>query len=85
MKVLTFAKFETGIFILILAKNSLKPETIISLVIIINAAITSKLFIVPFIINKTKAAETSILSAIGSNSSPSFDSSLKILASKPSK
>ena len=56
MKVFTLAKFETGIFILILAKNSLKPDINISLVIIIIAAITSKFFIVPFIINNIKAA-----------------------------
>jgi len=35
--------------------------------------------------SKTKAAQTKILSAIGSSSSPSFDSSLSILANKPSK
>ena len=40
-KVLYFAKLETGNFILPLAKNSLNPETNISLVNIIIAAITS--------------------------------------------
>ena len=54
------------------AKNSRRPDTIISLVIIIIAAITSKFFIVPFMISKSRAVETKILSAMGSRSSPSF-------------
>ena len=37
------------------------------------------------ITSRIKAVATIILSAIGSNNSPSFDSSLNILASKPSK
>ena len=64
---------------------SLKPEIIISLVIMIIAATTSKFLIVPFIINNTKAVATRILSAIGSSNSPSLDSSLNILASSPSR
>ena len=39
--VFNFARFETGIFIWPLAKNSLNPEINISLIIIIIAAITS--------------------------------------------
>ena len=35
--------------------------------------------------NKIKAVATIILSAIGSNNSPNLDSSLYILANKPSK
>ena len=69
--------------ILPLAKNSLNPEIIISRVIIIIAAITSKFLIVPFIISKRRAVETRILSAMGSNNSPSFDSSLNNLAKRP--
>ena len=45
----------------------------------------SLFFIIPFIINYTSAAATKILSAIGSNSSPSLDSSLYSLAKRPSK
>ena len=74
-KYFTLARPDTGIDILTFAKNSRNPEIIISLVIIIIAAITSKFLIVPFMINKTKAVDTRILSAIGSNNSPSFDSS----------
>ena len=40
---------------------------------------------VPSITNKINAAATIILSAIGSSSSPSLDSSLYILANRPSR
>ena len=64
--VFSLAKPETGKFILPLAKNSLKPDIKISLVSIMIAAMTSKLFIVPFITRRIKAVATIILSAIGS-------------------
>ena len=41
--------------------------------------------IVSFITSNINAVATIILSAIGSNNSPNFDSSLYILANKPSK
>ena len=40
---------------------------------------------VSFMTSRTKAAQINILSAIGSNNSPSFDSAFKILASSPSR
>ena len=49
------------------------------------AAITSKFLIVPSITSNINAVATIILSAIGSNNSPSLDSSLNILANNPSK
>ena len=76
---------KVSIAMLTLARNSLKPEINISLVKIIIAAITSKFLIVPFITSKIKAAETNILSAIGSSNSPNFDSSLNNLANNPSR
>ena len=58
---------------------------LIPFLLFIIAAITSQFFIVPSITNKIKAVATIILSAIGSNSSPSLDSYLYILANNPSK
>ena len=84
-KVFNFARFDTGKLTCPFAKNSLRPDINISLIRIIIAAITSKFFIVPSITNKIRAVATIILSAIGSKSSPSLDSSLYNLAKSPSK
>ena len=79
-KVFNFAILETGILILIPAKYSLNPETVISLNKIINAGIVSQSAITPFDVKISITAATSSLSAIGSKNVPKFVTSFLILA-----
>ena len=65
---------------LISAKNSLKPETTISLNKIIKAGIVSQSLITPFEVSIKITAATSSLSAIGSKKVPKFVISFLILA-----
>ena len=79
--VLNFAILDTGTLISIPAKNSLKPETVISLIKIINAGIVVQLTIVPFAVRTNITEATNILSAIGSKNVPNFVCCFLVLAS----
>ena len=66
MVVLNFAILETGTLTFIPAKNSLNPDTIISLKRIMSAGIVNQLCIVPIAVSTNITDETNSLSAIGS-------------------
>ena len=83
--VLNLAICETGTPIFIVARNSLKPETIISLNNIIRAGTVVHPPIVPFAVNINITEATNSLSAIGSKKVPKFVCSFLILAKYPSK
>ena len=75
----------TGILTFIPARNSLRPDTAISLSRIINAGIVSQLLMIPLDVRINITAATKSLSAIGSKKVPRLETSFLSRAKYPSK